>query len=83
VGEDVALLRVGDAGAGPASVREVVLLRDDSMEVEGLIGALAGALGKPVRATLPVPVHRAVLPWPAEPQAGAGGAAAAESARSP
>jgi hypothetical protein len=83
VGEDVALLRVGDAGAGPASVREVVLLRDDSMEVEGLIGALAGALGKPVRATLPVPVHRAVLPWPAEPQAGAGSAAAADPARSP
>ena len=83
VGEDDALLRVGDAGSGPAAVREVVLLRDGDVEVEGLIGALAAALAAPVRASLPVPVHRAVLPCPAERQPGAGGAAATESARSP
>jgi hypothetical protein len=75
IGEDVALLRLGDAG----SVREVVLLRDGTVEVEGLIGALAAAIGTPVRAALPVPVHQAVLPWPAE----AGGGGAGGAARSP
>jgi Acetyltransferase (GNAT) domain len=80
VGEH-ALLRVGAAAAGPAPVREVVLLRDREVEVEDLLGALAAALGAPVRATMPVPVHRAVLPWPGEGRAG--GAAAARSARSP
>jgi hypothetical protein len=79
VGED-ALLRVGDGAGGPAPAREVVLLRDGEVEVEGLLGALAAALGAPVRARLPVPVHRAVLPWPA--RRGAGGATAG-SARSP
>jgi hypothetical protein len=79
VGED-ALLRVGDAGTGPAPVREVVLLRDGEVEVEGLLGALAAARGAPVRAAMPVPVHRAVLPWPGEGRAGGD---AARSARSP
>jgi hypothetical protein len=80
VGEH-ALLRVGDAAAGPAPVREVVPLRDGEVEVEGLLGALAAALGAPVRATMPVPVHRAVLPWPGEGRAGCD--AATRSARSP
>jgi hypothetical protein len=86
VGEEpAALLRLGEAGPGPPPVREVVLVGADADRVEELVGALAAALGRPVRAALPadgpagdgaagqaggrggpIPVHRALLPWPAQ-----------------
>jgi hypothetical protein len=92
VGEEpLALLRLGGAGSGPPRVREVVLAQADAAPLEELVGALAAALGAPVRVALPaearlaehgaarpaerggaagragepIPVHRAVLPWPA------------------
>jgi Acetyltransferase (GNAT) domain len=95
VGEaPAALLRLGAGGDGPPTVREVVLVRPDAPPVEELAGAVAAALGAPVRVALaaaaggppgpggrgePVPVREAVLPWPA----GAGRAASAEPAQSP
>jgi Acetyltransferase (GNAT) domain len=93
VGEaPAALLRLG-GGDGPPPVREVVLVQADAPPVEELVGAVAAALGAPVRVALPaartlegrgprldpVPVRAAVLPWPA----GAGRAASAEPAQSP
>jgi Acetyltransferase (GNAT) domain len=65
VGEEpAALLRVGPGGPSPAPVRELVLVEAGPDRVEELLGAAAAAVGVPVRASLPVPVRRAVLPWP-------------------
>jgi hypothetical protein len=77
VGEEpAALIRLGAGKAASAPVRELVLVHAGPDRVEELVGALAAAVGTPLQVDLPaqgrpegrgrpVPVHRAILPWPA------------------
>jgi hypothetical protein len=75
VGEaPAALLRLGPGGDGPPTVREVVLVRPDAPPVEELAGAVAAALGAPVRVALP-----AAAGGPARPR-GRGGRGRPEAA---
>jgi CelD/BcsL family acetyltransferase involved in cellulose biosynthesis len=70
-----ALVRLGAIVAAVAPVLELVLLEPDGVAVEAMLGTLAAAVGTSVRAELPadasdggpgtpIPVRRAVLPWP-------------------
>jgi hypothetical protein len=77
VGEPpAALVRLGAVVGALAAVLELVLLEPGVLPVESLPGAVATAAGTTVTAELPaegvdgepgtpIPVHRAVLPWPA------------------
>ena len=82
VGEEpAALVRLGAGEEDSAPVREVVLVHAGPERVEELVGAVAAAVGMPLRLDLPcgdrpddglrpVPVHRALLPWPGGPLLG-------------
>jgi hypothetical protein len=71
-----ALVRLGALGSAAVAALELVLLEPDAPPVEALLAAVATAAGATVTADLPageadgrpgtpIPVHQAVLPWPA------------------
>jgi Acetyltransferase (GNAT) domain len=71
-----ALVRLGALGSAAVAALELVLLEPGILPVEALLAAVATASGATVKADLPageadgqpgtpIPVHEAVLPWPA------------------
>jgi len=71
-----ALVRLGALGSAAVAALELVLLEPGILPVEALLAAVATAAGATVKADLPageadgqpgtpIPVHEAVLPWPA------------------